>query len=286
MKYKTTFFIAGCINTLLLIQVMSSCSAVKSLPTASVSSSTAHEQGPWNGKKATVVLTYDDALNVHLDHAAPALDSFGIKGTFYLSGNSDNIDTRQDAWRSVAKNGHELGNHTLYHPCAGDVTGREFVRPDYDLRNYTLTRLVNEIRMTNTLLKAFDNKAQRTFAYPCSDTRLGDMAYIDPLRKDFTGARSVRSFMPSLNEVDLYYIPSYMINGQSAEEMMTLVDQAIVGKKLLVFLFHGVGGEHSLNVSLEAHIKLLRYLKQKESELWIAPMTEVANYIKDKQSNK
>ena len=40
----------------------------------------------WNGKKCTVVLTYDDALNVHLDNAIPLLDSFRLKGSFYLSG--------------------------------------------------------------------------------------------------------------------------------------------------------------------------------------------------------
>ena len=286
MKLKISFIIAGGLSTLFLAQVMSSCSSAKHQPQTSASTSTAKEEGPWKGKKASVVLTYDDALNVHLDHAAPALDSLGLKGTFYLSGYSGNIDTRQEAWRAVVRKGHELGNHTLYHPCAGGTPGREFVRWDYDLRNYTLTRLVNEVRMTNTLLKAFDNKTQRTFAYPCSDTKLGDTAYIDPLRKDFTGARAVRSYMPTLNDVDLYYIPSYMINGQTAEEMIALVEQAIAGNKLLVFLFHGVGGEHGLNVSLEAHSKLLKYLKQKESDLWIAPMTEVATYIKDKKSSK
>jgi peptidoglycan/xylan/chitin deacetylase (PgdA/CDA1 family) len=286
MMRKISIIIAGGIRTFLLAQVMSSCSSAKSLTQTPASTSTAQEQGPWKGKKASVVLTYDDALNVHLDHAAPALDSLDFKGTFYLSGYSGNIDTRQEAWRAVARKGHELGNHTLYHPCAGGTPGREFVRWDYDLRNYSLTRLVNEVKMTNTLLKAFDNKTQRTFAYPCSDTKLGDTAYIDPLRKDFTGARAVRSYMPTLNEVDLYYIPSYMINGQTAEEMIALVDQAIAGNKLLVLLFHGVGGEHGLNVSLEAHSKLIKYLKQKESDLWIAPMTEVATYIKDKKSSK
>ncbi|HKZ66573.1 MAG TPA: hypothetical protein VJ111_09475 [Chitinophagaceae bacterium] len=38
----------------------------------------------WRGKKCAVVLTYDDALNVHLDNAIPLLDSFGLRGTFYL----------------------------------------------------------------------------------------------------------------------------------------------------------------------------------------------------------
>ena len=53
---------------------------------------------------------------------------------------------------------------------------------------------------------------------------------------------------------------------------------------LLVFLFHGVGGEHSINVSLAAHSQLLHFLKDHEKEIWIAPMIDVAEYIKSYQS--
>ncbi len=43
--------------------------------------------GPWpDGKRAAVVLTYDDALASQLDIAIPALDAAGLKGTFFLSG--------------------------------------------------------------------------------------------------------------------------------------------------------------------------------------------------------
>ena len=82
-------------------------------------------QSVWNNKKCAVSLTYDDAINVDLDNAIPALDSVGLKASFYLSGYSGAIN-RIDEWRAIAKNGHELGNHTLYHPCTGGP-GRSFV---------------------------------------------------------------------------------------------------------------------------------------------------------------
>jgi sialate O-acetylesterase len=81
----------------------------------------------WNNKTCAVVLTYDDALNVHLDNAAPLLDSLGLKATFYLSGYSGTLNKRTDEWRKLASNGHELGNHTLFHPCSGSLPGRNFV---------------------------------------------------------------------------------------------------------------------------------------------------------------
>jgi sialate O-acetylesterase len=54
----------------------------------------------------------------------------------------------------------------------------------------------------------------------------------------------------------------------------------------LVFLFHGVGGEHSLNVSLEAHRQLLHYLKQQEKQIWIAPFIDIAEHVKKYQASK
>jgi hypothetical protein len=59
------------------------------------------------------------------------------------------------------------------------------------------------------------------------------------------------------------------------------VKKAQASGSFLVFLFHGVGGEHSLNVSLPAHRQLLNYLKQNENDVWTAPMIEVAEHIKN-----
>jgi sialate O-acetylesterase len=52
---------------------------------------------------------------------------------------------------------------------------------------------------------------------------------------------------------------------------------------MLVFLFHGVGGEHDLNVSLPAHRQLLTFLHQHRQQLWVAPFLEVARHVKDYQ---
>lgn len=45
---------------------------------------------------------------------------------------------------------------------------------------------------------------------------------------------------------------------------------------LLVFLFHGVGGSHNINFSLEAHRQLIYFLKQHESDFWNVTMVDIA----------
>ncbi|HEY6978040.1 MAG TPA: polysaccharide deacetylase family protein [Chitinophagaceae bacterium] len=240
----------------------------------------------WNNKKCAVVLTYDDALNVHLDNVIPLLDSLGLKATFYLSASFPGCRNRLDDWKNAAAEGHELGNHTLFHPCTGSIPGREWVKPDYDLSRYSVKRMIDEVRMTNIFLQALDGKTKRTFAFPCSDTKIGDTAYIDSLKNDFIAARAVREEMHTIDEVDLYNTDCYAINGQTGDQMIALVKQAMQKNTLLVFLFHGVGGEHAINVSLNAHSQLLHFLKQNEKDIWIAPMIDVAEYTKAYQSKK
>src|ERR1043165_7021766 len=119
---------------------------------------------PWQGKKCTVVLTYDDALNTHLDDVIPLLDSVGFKGTFYLTAYPPGCSKRIGDWRNAAAEGHELGNHTLFHPCIGNAPGREWVTKDYDMSTYSVKRMIDETRMTNIFLQAIDGKSSRTFA--------------------------------------------------------------------------------------------------------------------------
>ena len=234
----------------------------------------------WNGKKCAVVLTYDDCLNVHLDKVVPVLDSLGFKGTFYVQGNSYTLNKRMEDWREISKKGHELGNHTLFHPCTGDSVYRKWVETDYDLRYYSVRRIVDEIRTENVLLKAIDGKDKRTFAYTCGDKEAGDSNFTGLIQQDFTGARSVASRMEKFDEINLFDIGSYMMYNTTADSMINLVKQAEENNTLLVFLFHGVGGEHNLNVDLNEHNKLLYYLKQNEKDIWITSMVNLTEYIK------
>ncbi len=241
----------------------------------------AQDKTVWHNKKCAVCLTYDDALNVHLDNVIPILDSLDLKGTFYISGYSPAFRERPAEWKSAAEKGNELGNHTLFHPCEGKAPGREWVKPDYDLNNYTMQRMVDEIRVANELLNAIDGKTKRTFAYPCGDMKVGDSSYVNEIKADFVGARGVETKIQKINEIDLYNIGCCGINGQSGDELIDLVKKAMENNALLVFLFHGVGGEHSINVSLDAHSKLLHFLKQNEKDIWIAPLIDIAEYVKE-----
>jgi peptidoglycan-N-acetylglucosamine deacetylase len=44
-----------------------------------------------------------------------------------------------------------------------------------------------------------------------------------------------------------------------------------------------MGGGHSLNIGLQEHSLLLHFLKDHEREIWIAPMVDVAEYVRTYQ---
>ena len=243
----------------------------------------AQTQRNWNSKKCAVVLTYDDALNIHLDKVVPMLDKYNFKGTFYLIGASPNVGNRIEEWRKAAKKGHELGNHTLNHPCDATLPDRGWVGAETDLSKYTVARAVNEIRATNALLKAIDGKSERTFAYPCGDTKIGNEFFYTQVKNEFVGARNGEPAYPSIKEVNLDNITGFVEINSTAEQMIAEVEEAEKKGSFVVFIFHGVGGEHSLNIELEEHRKLLDYLKKNEKDIWVAPMVDVAKFIRAKQ---
>ncbi|MEI9942899.1 MAG: polysaccharide deacetylase family protein [Chitinophagaceae bacterium] len=233
----------------------------------------------WKGKKCAVVLTYDDAINQHLDNAVTVLDSLKLKATFYITAFSTSMQTRMAEWRKLATKGYELANHTLYHPCIGGP-GKTWLKPEYDMRNYTVQRMLDETRMANVFLHALDGKTKRTFAFTCGDMKIGDSSFINAMKDDFVAARAVRAEMHKIDEIDLLNVDCYMVNGQTGAQLIEWAKKAMETNSLLVILFHGVGGGNSLNVSLPAHREFLQYLKKNEKDIWIAPMLEVAEHIK------
>ena len=237
----------------------------------------------WNGKKCAVVLTYDDALDSQLDIAIPLLDSLGFKATFYIPGHAKTLKTRLEEWRQVATEGHELGNHTIFHPCHGKSRNQNWVKPEYDLDNYTLRRLIDEIEVQNVMLNAIDGKTKRTFAYTCGNTTVEGKSFIDDIKKDFVAARGVQRGINRWDNLNKYNLVIFGSNKNvTGKEFISKVKEAEKSNGLLIFLFHSLGTEVRNTTNVKAHKELLEYLSKNDKKIWVAPLVDVINYYDSK----
>ena len=230
-----------------------------------------------NGAKAAVVFTYDDGLDCHLDIAVPQLDEFGFKGTFFCTGSSQSLYNRTEEWREIAKNGHELGNHTLFHPCDGKI--HDWIKPEYDLNNYTLEQILAELKTANTLLKAIDGKTERTFGYTWSNFMAGGEDFSDDIESMFVGARCDGPIPKTMDDYNDYKTPSRGVQNYSTEELIAFANTAKENGTIAIFMFHSVGGGY-LNVGSKEHLALLKYIKENEDDFYCASFIEVMKYIK------
>lgn len=236
----------------------------------------------WRGKKAAVVLTYDDALDVHLDNSMPILDSVGFKGTFYLTAAFEGSKDRIQDWKKAAERGHELGNHTLYHPCDASKPGRSWVKPENDLSQYNTKEIVREIDMTNAFLKSLDGKDERTFAYTCGDTETGEGSFIEAIKGKFIAMRGVNSSLNKIENLDLNNMNCYVVVKGNEDQMIEWAEKAREENALLVVLFHGVGGGHDVNVDLKKHHDFVKYLKNNEDDYWVTTLLDASKHCIEK----
>lgn len=130
-------------------------------------------------------------------------------------------------------------------------------------------------------LKSIDGRDKRTFAFTCGHKKVAEGEFIESLSDEFVAARSVRHEMHTFDQQKLLDFDCYSMVEQTGQQMIDLVKEAQKSGKLLVFLFHGVGGEHALNVSDQAHSELLHYLKEQQNEIYIDTMLNMAEHIKN-----
>ncbi len=232
-----------------------------------------------NGAKAAICLTYDDAMSSQLEQAIPVLNSHNLKGTFFLNTVGD--DRMADQWRQAALKGHELANHTLFHPCLA----AKGWKPAWALDNYTFDRLLREVQSMNTQLYLLDGKkTKRSFAFPCGDTTAGGVSYLDTLRRSgmVSYGRMVgdaSSITTDFTSLDLLQVPSMAVQPtNTAADLIAYAEKAAQKGGLGIYLFHGVGSQW-IAVSASEHKKLAEYLAGQKQTYWVTTFQDAMEYV-------
>ena len=115
--------------------------------------------------------TFDDAFKSQVYHAAPILESFGFRGSFYL--NTASVGDPLPDWsvcgnwagfNQLALNGHEIGSHTVTHP---------------NLPSLSNSQIINELNNSKIKIEQkIPSQKCITFAYPYEGTNKTVMALV------------------------------------------------------------------------------------------------------------
>lgn len=247
---------------------------------------TAGDREPFHwpgGQRAAVSLAYDDALESQLDHAIPALDRHGFKGSFYLQLSGDTLRTRLPEWRAAAARGHELGNHTLFHQCSGSVEGREWVEPQRDLDTTSAAQMKDQVRLANVVLGAIDGRRERTLAVPCGDVMAGGENYIERVKHEFVAIKlGDGAVVADMMALDPYAVSVEAPAGVTGAQLIARVEEAARKGTMASFTFHGVGGDY-LTVSNAAHEVLLDHLASHPDVYWVDTFVEIMTHVRRQQ---
>ncbi|WOO41705.1 polysaccharide deacetylase family protein [Rubellicoccus peritrichatus] len=238
-----------------------------------------------DGKKAAVSLTYDDALPVHRTLVADVLERNGLTGTFYAPIRSQDLITNPEAWRKVASKGHELGNHSIFHPCR-DSERHKWLKECYDLKNYTADQLHNELEVANFALRLIDGKAVRSYGNTCCNTTIGKGANEESmdavLTQLFPAARGTLNdtiFNPreTFNPMQIGHFSG---DAKTFIQIKTDIEKAVEQGGWIVYMIHGVGeGTHSLYMEEDEHTQLIEWLAKNRNHIWTKPFADIANYV-------
>jgi peptidoglycan/xylan/chitin deacetylase (PgdA/CDA1 family) len=238
---------------------------------------------PWpGGKKMGLSLTFDDARLSQADLGIPLLDKYGVKATFYIS--TDNMMQRVVEWKKAVATGHDIGNHTLYHPCTGNFVWSK----NHALEDYTLEEMGNELDSASNLIKSILGIRPVSFAFPCGQTFVGrgvmTRSYVPLISEKFeTGRGWLNEYANDPVFCDMSQLGGTELDGKSFEQIKSLIEEARNNGKWLILAGHEMntgGFQTSLLSTIEA---ICEYANDPANGIWIDNVHNIAAYIKEKR---
>lgn len=235
---------------------------------------------------AAISLTYDDGSEDGLDMVMPDLEAGGFRGTFYLHVGRGDVNRRAADWRAAHLRGHEMGNHTVRHACRGEPylkrDGRLPAWLPLPLENFTPQMISEEVTAAADWLdKNIGPDPDRTFAYPCGATAIGDppdeKSYDAAVLRHHFAARIALTGVNDPRTVDFLRIVQFDGKGADPAPLIKPCERARAVGGWTVLSFHSIGGEGER----AAHQALVAHLRA--GPFWVAPVKSVARYIQAKR---
>ncbi|MDN3654020.1 polysaccharide deacetylase family protein [Ferruginibacter paludis] len=237
------------------------------------------------GKQAAVSLSFDDARESQVIVGTNLLDLYDIKATFFVQPSS--VIKRLEGWKKAVANGHEIGNHSLTHPCTGNFSWSR----KNALEDYTLKNMRTELMECNKLIEELLHVKAEVFAYPCGQKFVGKGAntksYVPLVSKMFLLGRGwMDEAANDPSYCNFAQLTGVEMDGKNFDQILPLLEDARKNGNWLVLAGHEMGDSGEQTTRLAMLKQLAEYVQNPANGIWIAPMGTVAKYIQKQKKEK
>lgn len=240
-------------------------------------------------QRGAVSLSYDDGKECHFESVAPMLEAAGLRATFYVPVVTG-LRQYPSQFRALAQRGHEIGNHSLFHPCRCVGDRANWLNPAFDLANYNERRWNEEMEVANFILQQIDGQTERTFGNTCYDNWIGpddDPICLEPfMQRHFVAARGELTNAPvRFDPINFWNLGTVNADFHTFAELRTQIEAVAEAGGWVIYTMHGVGSEtHRLHIDPREHQQLVEWLGANKERIWTAPVVDVARHLRKRMS--
>jgi peptidoglycan/xylan/chitin deacetylase (PgdA/CDA1 family) len=234
------------------------------------------------GKRMALSLTFDDARFSQVDKGIPLLNKHQVSGTFYVLPGA--MLERAEDWKEAVDAGHDIGNHTLVHPCSGNFPWARHKA----LEDYTLDKMAQELDSASMLIHEVLGVWPSAFAYTCGQTYVGrgvdTRSYVPLVAERFESGRNWMNEGPNDPAYcDLARLNGTELDGLSFAEALKLMEQAREQGAWLVFAGHEMDEGGRQTALLSTIDSICNYALDPVNGIWIDNVSEVVKYVQEQR---
>jgi len=232
-----------------------------------------------NGRRVAISLSFDDARASQVDGGTALLDRYGVKATFYVVPSA--VEKKLEGWKQAAASGHEIGNHSLNHPCSGNFAWSR----GKALEDYTIDQMRRELTDANRRITELLGVTPESFAYPCGQTfvgrGVGTQSYVPIAASVFLTSRGWLDEAPNdPSYVDFAQLTGIESDGKDFEQILAIVEAARQTGSWVVLAGHDIGKGGPQTTRVEMLERLCAYANDPSNGVWMAPVGTVAKYVR------
>lgn len=235
-----------------------------------------------DGKQVALSLSFDDARTSQVEKGTLLFDQYGVKATFFVLPGA--VKERLEGWKKATASGHEIGSHSLNHPCTGNFSWSR----QKALEDYTLEKIRADLVESNKNIEALLGVRPEVFAYPCGQTFVGrgvnTKSYIPVVAELYVTGRGWLDEGPNdPGFCDFAQLTGMEMDGKNFEDILPLLANAAKNHQWLVLAGHEIDDSGPQTTRLSMLKSLIEYAQDPAHGVWLAPVGTVAKYIQQEK---